>query len=42
LIEVLDAERDLLAASDRLAVAKANEARAAVASYRALGGGWTG
>jgi len=42
LIEVLDADRDLLAARDRLAVTKANEARAAVASFRALGGGWTG
>jgi NodT family efflux transporter outer membrane factor (OMF) lipoprotein len=42
LIDVLDAERELLAASDRLAVARANEARAAVASYRALGGGWSG
>jgi NodT family efflux transporter outer membrane factor (OMF) lipoprotein len=42
LIEVLDADRDLLDAKDRLAVANANEARAAVASFRALGGGWTG
>jgi NodT family efflux transporter outer membrane factor (OMF) lipoprotein len=42
LIDVLDAERELLAASDRLAEARGNEARAAVASYRALGGGWSG
>lgn len=42
LIEVLDADRDLLAARDQLAAARANEARAAVASFRALGGGWTG
>jgi len=42
LIEVLDADRDLLAARDQLAAANANEARAAVASFRALGGGWTG
>lgn len=41
LIEVLDADRDLLAASDRLASARANAARAAVASFRATGGGWT-
>jgi outer membrane protein TolC len=41
LIEVLDADRDLLDAKDRLAAANANEARAAVASFRALGGGWT-
>ena len=42
LLEVLEADRDLLAARDRLATANANEARAAVASFRALGGGWTG
>jgi NodT family efflux transporter outer membrane factor (OMF) lipoprotein len=42
LIEVLDADRDLLAARDQLAAAHANEARAAVASFRALGGGWAG
>jgi NodT family efflux transporter outer membrane factor (OMF) lipoprotein len=41
LIEVLDADRDLLDARDRLAAANADEARAAVASFRALGGGWT-
>jgi NodT family efflux transporter outer membrane factor (OMF) lipoprotein len=42
LIEVLDADRDLLNATDQLAAANANQARAAVASFRALGGGWTG
>ena len=42
LIEVLDIDRQLLAASDRLAAAKANTARASVASFRALGGGWNG
>ena len=41
LIEVLDADRDLLAARDQLATANANEARAAVASFRELGGGRT-
>jgi NodT family efflux transporter outer membrane factor (OMF) lipoprotein len=40
LIEVRDADRDLLAASDQLVQAKAGAARAAVASFRALGGGW--
>jgi NodT family efflux transporter outer membrane factor (OMF) lipoprotein len=42
LIEVLEVDRDLLDARDRLAAANANEARAAVASFRALGGGWAG
>jgi NodT family efflux transporter outer membrane factor (OMF) lipoprotein len=42
LLEVLEVDRDLLEARDRLAAANANEARAAVASFRALGGGWTG
>lgn len=42
LIDVLDAERELLAASDQLASTRAETARAAVASYRALGGGWPG
>ncbi len=42
LIEVLDADRDLLAASDRLAQARAAASRAAVASFRATGGGWSG
>jgi len=39
LIEVRDADRDILNASDQLAQAKAGAARAAVASFRALGGG---
>ena len=42
LTEVRDADRDLLAASDQLAQAQGGAARAAVASYRALGGGWGG
>ncbi len=41
LVEVRDADRDLLAAADQLAQARAGAARAAVASFRALGGGWT-
>ena len=41
LIEVLDADRDLLVASDGLAQARAGADRAAVAAFRALGGGWT-
>ena len=40
LIEVLDADRQLLAASDQLSVAQAGAARAAVACFRAMGGGW--
>jgi outer membrane protein TolC len=40
LLDVFDADRQELAASDRLATTKAGEARAAVAAYRALGGGW--
>jgi NodT family efflux transporter outer membrane factor (OMF) lipoprotein len=40
LIEVRDADRELLTASDQLAQAHAGAARAAVASFRALGGGW--
>ncbi|WP_157221127.1 efflux transporter outer membrane subunit [Flavisphingomonas formosensis] len=40
LIDVLDADRERLAAADRLASVRADEARAAVAAYRALGGGW--
>jgi NodT family efflux transporter outer membrane factor (OMF) lipoprotein len=42
LIEVRDADRDLLAAADQLAQTRAAAARAAVAAYRALGGGWSG
>jgi outer membrane protein TolC len=41
LIEVRDVDRNWLAASDRLAQAQAGAARAAVAAFRALGGGWT-
>jgi outer membrane protein TolC len=40
LVEVRDADRDLLTASDELVQAKAGAARAAVAAFRALGGGW--
>ncbi len=40
LIDVTDADRELLAAADRLAAVRGDEARAAVAAYRALGGGW--
>ncbi len=40
LIEVRDADRNLLAASDELVRARADADRAAVAAYRALGGGW--
>jgi outer membrane protein TolC len=39
LIEVRDADRDILNASDQLAQSRAGAARAAVASFRALGGG---
>ena len=40
LIEVLQEDRLLLAANDQLAQLQANHARAAVAAFRALGGGW--
>lgn len=40
LVDVLDADRALLDASDRLATARAETARASVAAIRALGGGW--
>ena len=40
LVDVLDADRALLDASDRLAAARAETARASVAAIRALGGGW--
>jgi NodT family efflux transporter outer membrane factor (OMF) lipoprotein len=42
LIEVRDADRQLLAASDQLVQARAGASRAAVACFRALGGGWAG
>ncbi|WP_246238011.1 efflux transporter outer membrane subunit [Pseudomonas akapageensis] len=41
LIEVLDEDRELLRSRDQLAELNANDARAAVATFRALGGGWT-
>jgi NodT family efflux transporter outer membrane factor (OMF) lipoprotein len=41
LIEVLDADRDLLDAADRLAQARADAGHAAVFAFRALGGGWS-
>lgn len=40
LTDVLDADRQLLDARDQLDVERANAARAAVAVFRALGGGW--
>jgi outer membrane protein TolC len=42
LIEVLDADARLLAARDARAQADTEAARAAVRSFRALGGGWKG
>jgi NodT family efflux transporter outer membrane factor (OMF) lipoprotein len=41
LTDVLDADRLLLTAQDDLAQNRADAARAAVRSFRALGGGWT-
>lgn len=40
LTDVLDADRQLLVAKDELAVSRETVARAAVGSFRALGGGW--
>jgi outer membrane protein TolC len=40
LIEVLQADESLLRASDGRAQAQTESARAAVATFRALGGGW--
>lgn len=40
LIEVLDADTRLLETRDALAQARTETARAAVGSFRALGGGW--
>lgn len=40
LVEVLDADRRLLDTRDAHAQARSETARAAIASYRALGGGW--
>ena len=42
LVEVLDEDRQLLAAQDALARVRTDDARAAVAAFRALGGGWSG
>ena len=41
LTDVLDADRQLLVAKDDLASTREGAARAAIASFRALGGGWT-
>jgi NodT family efflux transporter outer membrane factor (OMF) lipoprotein len=41
LTDVLDADRQSLAAQDALARVRADTARAAVMSFRALGGGWS-
>ena len=41
LTDVLDADRQLLTARDELAQTRADAARAAVQSFRALGGGWS-
>ena len=40
LIEVLDADSNLLQVRDGKAQAQTEAARAAIASFRALGGGW--
>jgi len=40
LYEVLQEDRQLLAARDQLVRINADQARAAVAVFRALGGGW--
>ena len=42
LIEVLDADGNLLQARDAKVLAQTEAARAAIASFRALGGGWGG
>jgi NodT family efflux transporter outer membrane factor (OMF) lipoprotein len=41
LTDVLDADRQLLTAQDELNASQVNAARAAVAVFRALGGGWS-
>jgi NodT family efflux transporter outer membrane factor (OMF) lipoprotein len=41
LLNVLDSDRQLLSSRDALAQAQADAARAAVETFRALGGGWT-
>jgi len=40
LTDVLDADRELLVAQDEMARTRADAARSAVSSFRALGGGW--
>jgi outer membrane protein TolC len=40
LLEVLDEDRQLLASRDQLARVHADDARATVATFRSLGGGW--
>jgi outer membrane protein TolC len=40
LTDVLDVDRQLLAAQDELVRARVDATRAVVASYRAIGGGW--
>jgi outer membrane protein TolC len=40
LTDVLDADRQLLTTQDQLAQTRADSARAAVGTFRALGGGW--
>lgn len=40
LTDVLDADRELLTARDQLDASRANAARAAVAVFRSMGGGW--
>ena len=40
LIDVLEVERELLSASDRLVATQADEAKASVSAFRSLGGGW--
>jgi outer membrane protein TolC len=40
LVEVRDADRELLAAADQLEQTRADAARSAVTAFRALGGGW--
>ena len=41
LIEVLDADAQLLVVRDARVQARAEASRAAIASFKALGGGWT-
>lgn len=40
LIELLDADRELLVTEDGVAHTRADAARSAVSAFRALGGGW--